>query len=171
MNPTKQDDELWYVQLYAEKVVIETIPKNKREIYKQQYIFEDFNEVEKCRKHLQLAYFETFQRRPLIKIETIEQYLMELVEIELTISEALSEHPNFDGIDFVDVSANGIQVRGFHKKVKGYCYGSQPTIKYDFSNYKDIIEEFINMWKSSDNEERVNQYSSIIEDGNTYGWD
>ena len=166
MHPTKKDDELWFVQLYSKEVVIDTIPVAKKDIYKQRYIFEDYEDALQCQKHLQLAYFETFQHRPLIKIETIEQYLMELIEVELAVSEQLQEYVNFDGIDFVDVCANGIQVRGFHKQLLGMCFGSIFTIKYDFSNYKEVIKEFVEMWKARDNPEIIkmdNRFSDSCE--------
>ena len=50
--------------------------------------------------------------------------------IESQINKCLCGFENFQGIDFCNVGAGGIQIRGHHKQIKGFTYGSQPTIKY-----------------------------------------
>lgn len=100
-----------------------------------------------------------------------KEHLHKLYEVERAINIQLAAYPNFDGIDFCDVSAGGIQIRGHHKQVMGYTYGGQPTIKYDFSNYQQCIEEFVDMWKSLDSPDSVDSYNEFIDSGDKYGWD
>ena len=69
--------------------------------------------------------------------------------------QAISNHPevkNLSSLDFCDVNANGIQIRGCHLLAEpGYSYGHQATIKYDFANIEDAVNEFIACWKQKDN--------------------
>lgn len=87
------------------------------------------------------------------------------------INTALKDYPNFDGVDFCDVGANGIQIRGHHKQVKRYTYGNQLTIKEDLSNIIEVTEEFIDMWKQLDIPEKVQKFIDFLEMGKKYGWD
>lgn len=91
--------------------------------------------------------------------------------IHISIVTALDGFENFDGIDFCDVGAGGIQIRGHHKRVKGYCFGEQVTIKYDFSNSIEAVDEFITMWKAHDNDEALHDYLEFIAFGEKFGWD
>ena len=91
--------------------------------------------------------------------------------IEKEIGKNLKSYPNFKGIDFCDVHAGGIQIRGHHKDIKNYCFGEQITIKYDFSNYKDTVAQFVDMWKSLDNNSFISGYKMFLADGEKYGWD
>lgn len=115
-------------------------------------------------------YYGTFQRRPYVSENKLLNNLKEFIEVETQISDALKGYPNFNGIDFCDVSANGFQIRGHHSLVQGYLFGDQPTIKYDFSNYKDCIKEFVAMWKAKDNTEYLTQYKSFLASGERWGW-
>lgn len=63
------------------------------------------------------------------------------------------------------------ETRGFHKEVKGYCYGDQITIEYDFSNYEEAIELFVDEWKNSDIPKKVKSYKGFLEAGERWGWD
>ena len=87
------------------------------------------------------------------------------------INTALKDYPNFDGVDFCDVGANGIQIRGHHKQIGGYTYGSQPTIKEDLSNITEATQEFIDMWKAEDTPMKVLKFKEFISFGEKYGWD
>jgi len=106
-----------------------------------------------------------------LKPDVLSEHQNDFDYIEESICTQLSEYENFDGIDFCDVGANGIQIRGFHKKVGDYTYGDQPTIKYDFSNIEEVITEFVEMWKAQDNPAKLNSYLSFIYWGEKYGWD
>lgn len=120
-------------------------------------------------------YHKTFRHSPYFShgenLENSLKHIEDYKTIERSIEERLKDFPNFDGIDFCDVGANGIQIRGHHKQIKGYTYGSQPTIKYDFSNCKDVIDEFVEMWKEKDNPKSITSELSFIADGEKYGWD
>ena len=105
-----------------------------------------------------------------LKQSTIDNHLQDLINIHNSICFILSQYPNFDGLDFYDVSAGGIQVRLFHKEVTGYCYFSI-TVKYNFSNKQEVIENAIETWKELDTDEHLKSYQSLLEFGNKYGWD
>lgn len=91
--------------------------------------------------------------------------------IENEIIKGLKNYPNFDYIDFCNVGADGVQIRCFHKEIKGYSYGPQITVKYDMSNYLECIQEVIEMWKEFDTPEKVESYKKFIADCEKYGWD
>ena len=114
---------------------------------------------------------DEFQYPSYVRPDTLKNYKEKMLYIQNKIKDELSNFENFEGIDFCDVSANGIQVRGHHKKVRGYTYGFQPTINYDFSNVEEIVESFVNAWKREDNPEDVKSYLDFIHDGQKYGWD
>ena len=122
-------------------------------------------------EYLDKIYNKTFLRKPFLNEDKLAPHLNELIQIEREITHRLDGFPNFAGIDFCDVSASGIQIRGFHVQVKGYSYGNQITIKYDFSNYLECIDNFVEMWKEHDKPEKVRGYQSFIADGEKYGWD
>ena len=112
-----------------------------------------------------------FQRKPYVRQDTLNKYKDTMLYIQNKISDFLYDHENFDGIDFCDVSANGIQIRGHHKEIGGYTYGAQITIKYDFSNIEEVADEFVEHWKQLDNPSDVARYKSFLADGERYGWD
>lgn len=114
---------------------------------------------------------DSFQRKPYLRDNILEEHYDKLMYIETKINEKLADFENFDGIDFCDVRAGGIQIRGFHKEIKGYTYGDQITIKYDFSNYEKVVDEFVNMWKNQDTPEKVKDYKDFIAAGERWGWD
>lgn len=134
-------------------------------------LFADETKAQERLDHLNDLYKNTFKFEPYLKENTIEKYKKELIYIEKIITEKLKDFPNFEGIDFCDVGAYGIQIRGHHKQIKGYTYGEQITIKYDFSNYMDCINEFVDMWKKEDTPENVRGELRFIAYGEKYGWD
>jgi len=139
--------------------------------FKEENLFEDETNAQRRLDYLKKLYFETFKYTPFLADNIITKYLQELLHIEKTITEGLKNYPNFTGIDFCDVSAGGIQIRGHHNQINGYTYGDQPTIKYDFSNIEECIQEFIEMWKERDMPEEVCEFKKFIRDGEKYGWD
>jgi hypothetical protein len=134
-------------------------------------LFDNEKDAEERLNYLDNLYHKTFKHKPYISEKTLIQYLNELIYIEIEIANQLNDFENFGGIDFCDVSANGIQIRGHHKQIKRYTYGTQPTIKYDFSNYKECVDEFVEMWKLYDIPDRIRAEQRFIADGEKYGWD
>lgn len=112
-----------------------------------------------------------FDSQPFMNIKMIEEHFEELMFIQNDIHKKLKGYENFLGIDFCNVSAGGIQIRGHHKNITGYTYGEQPTIKYDFSNIKEVISEFVNMWFDYDCDEYISREKDFIAFGEKYGWD
>ena len=90
--------------------------------------------------------------------------------IRKRIMEALKDYKNFNGVDFVDVNAGGIQINGRHKKT-GHYYYILSTIRYDFSNVDEAIDEFVNAWKEYDTPKRIRDFTDFIETCQKYGWD
>jgi hypothetical protein len=109
--------------------------------------------------------------KPFLRQHILDKHLEDLFYIESIITEQLKVFPNFEGIDFCDVNAGGIQVRGHHNQIKGYSFGNQPTINYDFSNLDEVIEQFVSMWEVSDTPKKVKEYQDFIRDGERWGWD
>ena len=101
-----------------------------------------------------------------------EDYKEKLDYIRNKINEQLKDNKNYRGIDFTDVSNGGIQIRGFHKDIKGYCYPMrQTTIKYDFSNIEEAITEFVVHWENADNEKDIQDMKWFLDSGKRWGWD
>lgn len=136
-----------------------------------QDLYDGWEEADKFVKHIDKLYTKGFWRRPYVTIDTLEKYKGEMVKIEKRINEELKEYPNFLGIDFCDVSAYGIQVRGHHKQILTHTFGKQPTINYDFTNKEQVIQDFVQMWKVNDTPEDVIRYKDFIYFGNKYGLD
>lgn len=133
-------------------------------------IFENESEAEQfieTVKHIR----SQFRHDPYVSNTMLLKHFEDFKDIENKIEDGLKDYPNFDGIDFCDVSANGIQVRIHHKAIKGYTYGSQFTIKYDFSNKDEIPNLVINNFKNIDNEEDIESQKRFIDSGEKYGWD
>lgn len=136
------------------------------------WLYDGWEEAKKACDHFNRLYTKGFYKTPYVTLDTLEHHKGELIRIEKSINKQLKDRfPNFLGVDFSDVHAHGIQVRGYHKEIEGYTYGEQPTIKYDFSNVVEIINEFVKMWEQSDTPERVKSFKRFIEDGKRYGWD
>lgn len=129
------------------------------------------DEAEKGLAKLKSLYFDDFKYKPFMRVELLEKCKNTLVKIEQSINKLLSEYENFQGIDFCDVSAGGIQIRGHHAQIKGYTYGRQLTIQYDMSNSLDMVAEFVEMWRAVDTPEKIASEKLYIFEGEKYGWD
>jgi len=112
-----------------------------------------------------------FRHIPSMGEDLLKAHYTELREIEAAITDELSNYGNFDGVRFCDVSAGGIQMQGIHKEVKGYVYGEQPTIKYDFSNAKEATDMFCKLWRECDNPQFLKNFQRFLSDGQKYGWE
>ena len=127
-------------------------------------------EADNKAKHINELY-SSFRYEPYVSVDILENHLDELYETEKLIDKLLSSFENYEGIDFCDVSAGGIQVRIHHKAIKGYSYGNQFTIKYDFSNIKEIPWQVARHFYEIDTPEQINDMKSFISFGERYGWD
>lgn len=116
-------------------------------------------------------YLDKFLYKPYLRDEVVIDNFETLLYIQSEITSKLKDYPGFKGIDFCDVNAGGIQIRGFHEEIKGYSYGELYKINYDFSNVEEAIEKFVKMWKVMDNKKAIEIKKSFIEDGHKYGWD
>lgn len=114
---------------------------------------------------------ESFRYDPFVSNNMLLEHFKDFKDIEDKIEYGLREYQNFDGIDFCDVSAHGIQVRIHHKEIAGYTYGEQFTIKYDFSNKEEIPDLVINHFKEIDTPDRIRGRKEFISWGEKYGWD
>lgn len=133
-------------------------------------IFETKEDAYKALEYYKSLY-SGFRRTPYLSISTLIDHAETLRKIEQAIDDGLKEFDNYDGIDFVDVSANGIQIRLHHKQIKNYTYGNQYTIHYDFSNAEEAPKEVIEHFKTIDNPADVQRMLRFIADGEKYGWD
>lgn len=138
--------------------------------YRDGTLYSTEDEAEKGLTKLKSLYFDDFKYKPFIRAKLLEASKETLVKIEQSITRLLSDYENFLGIDFCDVSAGGIQIRGHHAQIKGYTYGSQPTIQYDLSNSLDVVTEFVEMWKTKDVPDEVSREQSFIAAGEASGW-
>ena len=143
-----------------------TILTNKKNIF-------DLSKLDELNKKYELlkSQFEKFDKLPYISYEIFEKSFNELLNIQNSINSELAEFEGYDGIDFCDVSAKGIQIRGFHKDIKNYSYGKQITVEYDFSNSLEAVEKFIEMWKELDTPTLIRKELDFISMGEKYGWD
>jgi hypothetical protein len=85
----------------------------------------------------------------------------------------LEGYPNFAGVDFCDVRAGGIQIRGHHALLTekyGYTYPEESvTINYDFSNLQEAAEDFVELWEKYDTKDYIDQAKRMYEDFIRYG--
>ena len=103
--------------------------------------------------------------------EIAEKYMDKFIYIQNKIAEKLKDYPNFNGIDFNDVSAGGIQIRGHHIEINRYTYGDEITLNYDLTNMDACIDKFVEMWKKIDNPDCLREFRYFIKQGEQYGWD
>lgn len=100
------------------------------------------------------------------------KHQMDIQKIKEKFNVELKDHPNYAGFDLCDVSAGGIQIRMFNNGIiKGYSYGNQKTILYDWSNLDEAINDSIQDFILCDNEKDIKFFNNFIMDGLKYGWD
>ena len=119
-----------------------------------------YNETIKCFDHV-----------PLVDIKKLVANREVLIDIQNKINEKLKNYPNFDGIDFCDVRANGIQIRLHHKQINDYTLSEQATLKYDLSNIEEVIDTSVNNFIAFDTEDNIKGYKEFLAEGDKYGWD
>lgn len=72
-------------------------------------LFDTYEEAEIRALELDNLYNGIFKHKPYIDEDKLVTNLYELIEIEKKINEGLSDYPQFNGIDFCDVSARGFK--------------------------------------------------------------
>lgn len=112
-----------------------------------------------------------FRHTPYLTHKLIEEHFEELVTTECLINKLLNSFENYNGIDFCDVHAGGIQVRIHHKKIENYTYGEQKTIEYDFSNIDEIPYMVAREFIETDKPYLISKQLEYIRQGEKYGWD
>lgn len=123
-------------------------------------------------KHNQIKRFceSVLPKGSSILIKDVLKYKNELEYIRDEIINKIGTDHNFRGITFCDVSAGGIQIQLHHQKIKNYVVGKQATVKYDFSNYKEVVPEVVKNWNEID-DHYIQDELNFISFGEKYGWD
>ena len=93
----------------------------------------------------------------------------ELVRAQNIVNERLKDHENYGGVRFSDVSASGIQMTPVNNKTPISL--ASATIRYDFSNVDEAIDEAVRDFIKTDNEKEIKYANHFYEDGMKYGWD
>ena len=110
-----------------------------------------------------------FDNQPFLSDDYQNQYF-KLVFAQEKVKSRLKNRPNFAGIVFSDVSASGIQIKAKNKQVP-YITMSDATIKYDFSNIDEAVDECVKGFIETDNEKSTTSALQFYNDGCKYGWD
>ena len=107
---------------------------------------------------------------PYVDTEYLIENYKTLKDIENAIDKELCRYSNYNGIDFCDVSAGGIQIRLHHKEIGGYTVGQQFTLKYDLSNLNEAIEFVVAEFKRVNTSEYIKEKKDFIRIGEATGW-
>lgn len=133
-------------------------------------LFFNYDEAKKASKEINDRIL-SFKYKPYLSYKILEEHFDELRNIEKLIDKLLLGFDNYDGIDFCDVGAGGIQVRIHHRSISNYTYGQQKTIFYDFSNIGKIPYEVAEEFVRIDTPELILEEKEFIAFGEKYGWD
>ena len=109
-----------------------------------------------------------FDSPPFLSDDYQNQYF-KLVLAQEKAKNMLKDRPNFVGIIFNDVGASGIQIQAKNKQVPINI--SDATIKYDFSNIDEAVDECVKSFIETDNEKSITSALQFYNDGCKYGWD
>ena len=110
-----------------------------------------------------------FDNQPFLNDDYQNQYF-KLVLAQEKVKNKLKDRPNFAGVIFSDVGAGGIQIKANNKQFS-YIIMSEATIKYDFSNIDEAVDECIKNFIETDNEKSIKSALQFYNDGCKYGWD
>lgn len=97
-------------------------------------IFETLDDAKKKKREIDKIFLDGFSFKPLIRVNVLIEIKDQLLEIESVINLIFSNHSDFKGVRFSDVSAGGIQV---------YAAGFHATLHYDLSNKVSVIKFFL----------------------------
>lgn len=106
---------------------------------------------------------QDFRYKPCMYEDMLNCHKEELLKCEKLIDKLLSKFDNYDGVDFYDVWAKGIQVRLHNKQIEKYIYSKPITIQYDFSNIGDVPYQVVKEFVESDSDDRINIQEEFIE--------
>lgn len=81
-----------------------------------------------------------------------------LEDARTTISKALSDYPNFEGVYFQDGYGGIIMMLGKHAMFDDFPYGGYIPIRPNLSDLQRSVEYFIASWKYLDNPETIKQF-------------
>ena len=112
-----------------------------------------------------------FQHTPLVCPSYLMSNLATLLVIESSITQALADHPDFDGVEFYQNYQDKIGVRPFHKQVRGCCFGDYKFLNPDLSNADEVIDFTVSNFKRKDNPGTVSYANRFIQDGERYVFD
>lgn len=133
-------------------------------------LYDGYMEAKKACDHNNNLYKKSFYEEPYVTLNMLEHHKAEMISIQKQITKRLKDYPNFLGVSFSDVNANGVQINGDHSEIKGYHFVIV-TVDYDFKNAKEAIEEFIESWKAKDNPKAIEDFKKFIADGIKWGFD
>ena len=141
--------------------------------FRWENLFTDSEDAKQYANQINQLY-DSFRHKPYVAYSILKEHEDVFINIENLVNKLLDGFENYDGIDFCDVGANGIQIRIHHKMIKGYTYGKQHTILYDFSNTMDggiemaltVVKEFL----VNDDDDSIRHELNMIADGEKYGW-
>lgn len=98
-----------------------------------------------------------------------ENKYSELVRAQNIVNERLKDYEDYGGVRFSDVSASGIQMTPVNNKTPISL--ASATIRYDFSNVDEAIDEAVRDFIKTDSEKEIKYANRFYEDGMKYGWD
>ena len=133
-------------------------------------LYDGYTEAKKICDHCNNMYKRSFQNEPYVTLNTLEHHKTKMIYIQRQIAKKLKDYPNFMGVSFSDVHANGIQINGNHSEIEGYHFVIV-TVDYDFENVKEAIEGFVESWKAKDNPKAIEDFKKFIADGIKWGFD
>lgn len=108
---------------------------------------------------------------PYVDTEYLIANYKTLKDIENAIDKELCRYSNYNGIDFCDVSAGGIQIRLHHKGIGGYTVGQQFTLEYDLSNRNEAIGFVVSEFERIDDNKYISDMKDFIRVGEATNWD
>lgn len=153
-------------QFYSSKEDVEAMIANTKEKLKAEEK-ENTARKERLNKFCEVNFYS----KPNMRDDELEVHKENLASVEKEINDKLKDMKGFAGIDFNSNYDGNIYIRGFHSEIVGYAYGNYITLLSNFENKQEAIENFVEMWRDNDTNEKVEQYKKFIEAGEKYGWD
>lgn len=132
-------------------------------------IYESLEEAQRyVNKYLDIC--KRFVKKPYIHPDIALPYGEKLLAAERSIISALSDNPNFDGVDFIEDYRGAVRIRTFHKSLPDYSFGVQAYIEPNIANIDQAVAFAIEQFKANDTRDNLSHLRSFTAD-NTLGWD